>query len=923
MQYTADGLLTSFTDRNGNTTTFAYDDNGRLIRDDDPEGGGWQLSRTELEDGYRVDMTSGEGRVHSFELARDTTGDRVYTDEAPDGTTTTRTYENSGRSTIERPDGTIVQTVEGPDPRFGMGAPVPESHKVTLPSGLELVRETERTASLSEPADPMSLQSVTETVTVNGRVTSATYDAGEQQWAVTSPEGRSAATTVDGQGRPLTQSVPGLAPVSRSYDDRGRLSSLEVGTGAEERSAEFAYYDATPGDQAGYLRSISDPAGRVTTFARDAVGRVISQTLPGGRSVGYQYDANGNLTAITPPDRSAHVFSYDGLDQRSDYQPPELDDAESVTRYTYNLDRQLTAVDMPGDASISYQYDAGGRLATRDMSAGSVTYSYDLATGQLTDVATSDGINLQYSWDGFLPTETAWSGPIAGTVARSYDANFWLTQETVAGTGISFSYDNDGLLTQAGSLNIARDADNGLVTGTTLTDVAGSRQVNSFGELSSRQLSVADSTVYDVSYTRDELGRITEKTETVAGQAHTWSYDYDDAGRLVAVRRDGLQRHSYSYDANGNRVSHGVPGGGQTGSYDAQDRLQSYGDATYSHTETGMRQSKTTPAGTTTYDYDAVGNLRGVSLADGTEIDYLIDGQDRRVGKQVDGTLEKGWLYRDRLNPVAELDGQGNVTARFVYGAKLHVPAYMIKDGTTYRIVSDHLGSVRLVINTDTNEIVQRLAYSPFGKVTNDTNPGFQPFGFAGGLYDPDTGLVRFGARDYDPEVGRWTAKDPISFGGGDANLYTYVGNSPINRLDPSGLWRVEISYYLGVGGSLIFGVNDATRQSFIGGALGIGVGGGVNIDPNGSTPEGANNRGCDAGTSFGGNINIGASIPGFDFDLFSASGGVTVLGGTGSQSNPPSGYLYLLGDTPPATIGSSFGVSIGATAAIQVIGGL
>jgi RHS repeat-associated protein len=53
-----------------------------------------------------------------------------------------------------------------------------------------------------------------------------------------------------------------------------------------------------------------------------------------------------------------------------------------------------------------------------------------------------------------------------------------------------------------------------------------------------------------------------------------------------------------------------------------------------------------------------------------------------------------------------------------------------------------------------------------------DSNPGFQPFGFAGGLYDRDTGLVRFGARDYDAETGRWTARDPILFAGGQGNLY-------------------------------------------------------------------------------------------------------------------------------------------------------
>jgi RHS repeat-associated protein len=79
------------------------------------------------------------------------------------------------------------------------------------------------------------------------------------------------------------------------------------------------------------------------------------------------------------------------------------------------------------------------------------------------------------------------------------------------------------------------------------------------------------------------------------------------------------------------------------------------------------------------------------------------------------------------------------------------------------------------------------------GRVIQDTHPGFQTFGYAGGLYDRETGLVRFGARDYDPETGRWTAKDPIGFGGGDANVYAYVGGNPISFVDPSGL--AEIGY--------------------------------------------------------------------------------------------------------------------------------
>ncbi|MGH8613246.1 MAG: RHS repeat-associated core domain-containing protein, partial [Gammaproteobacteria bacterium] len=81
-----------------------------------------------------------------------------------------------------------------------------------------------------------------------------------------------------------------------------------------------------------------------------------------------------------------------------------------------------------------------------------------------------------------------------------------------------------------------------------------------------------------------------------------------------------------------------------------------------------------------------------------------------------------------------------------------------------------------------------------------DTKPGLQPFGFAGGLYDRDTKLLRFGARDYDPEAGRWTAKDPIRFEGGDTNLYGYVLNDPVNFIDPKGLYGDTVESIHGIG---------------------------------------------------------------------------------------------------------------------------
>jgi RHS repeat-associated protein len=90
-------------------------------------------------------------------------------------------------------------------------------------------------------------------------------------------------------------------------------------------------------------------------------------------------------------------------------------------------------------------------------------------------------------------------------------------------------------------------------------------------------------------------------------------------------------------------------------------------------------------------------------------------------------------------------------------------------------------------VDTSSGTVVEEIDYDEFGVVTNDTVPGTIAFGFAGGLYDFDTGLVRFGARDYDASVGRWTSKDPIRFDGGSFNLYGYVINDPVNLRDPAG----------------------------------------------------------------------------------------------------------------------------------------
>ncbi|MCB1604592.1 MAG: RHS repeat-associated core domain-containing protein [Xanthomonadales bacterium] len=119
----------------------------------------------------------------------------------------------------------------------------------------------------------------------------------------------------------------------------------------------------------------------------------------------------------------------------------------------------------------------------------------------------------------------------------------------------------------------------------------------------------------------------------------------------------------------------------------------------------------------------------------------------------------------------------------------------MVKAGVTYRIIANQLGSPLKIIDVATGTTTQELSYDVWGNILTDSNPDFQPFGFAGGIYDSDTQLTQFGYRDYDANIGRWTSKDPIKFDAGDTNLFGYVINDPLNHHDPSGLSKKDKWY--------------------------------------------------------------------------------------------------------------------------------
>ncbi len=412
--YTPGGLMTSMTDPRGGLYSFSYDAEGRLVYDEDPSGGSWTISRTGSGTSYTVSMTSGEGRTTTYYVEKvisgvNTGGEWRVTTE-PTGLSTGTLFMSDATRSVYTPDGTETVVYEDRDPRFGMQAPVLSGLAVKTPGGLESLVTTDRVVSLSDPDDPLSLVSLSDTVTVNGRAYVSTYDAAAFTTTATTPEGRQTVTTIDTQGRVVREEVTGVEATVFTYDTRGRLTTITRGTSPDERTYTLSY------DTEGNISSITDPLLRTIGFTYDAAGRVTSESLPDGRVIYYTYDANGNVTSITPPGRPQHSFTYTPVDLEDSYTAPDTGTGSNTTTYSYNLDRQLTLITRPDGQTVSFGYDTGGRLSATTIPRGTISYSYDPTTGNLSTVTAPDGGTLSYTYDGFLVTGETWAGEVSGSV---------------------------------------------------------------------------------------------------------------------------------------------------------------------------------------------------------------------------------------------------------------------------------------------------------------------------------------------------------------------------------------------------------------------------------------------------------------------------------------------------------------------------
>ncbi len=779
--YDATGLMQTMTDPRTNVHTFSYDPEGRLLKDANPAGGFTTLARTDQDAGFTVVLETALGHTTTFvdNQNTDSSLNRIVID--PAGGKSIQTPDDDGGTVTTLPDGTSVYEVDGTDPRFGMHDPLILRRATTTPSGNTLQVAETRSATEVDAGNPFSLSALNDTLTINGsRTYSATFDPSTSTWTDVSAGGVTETHQVDQNDRLLSlQPDPSITAASFSYDLKGRLSAATQG----DESLTLAY------DAKGRLSSATDALGHALGYGYDAADRVASFTLPSGRAYGLKYDASGNRTSITMPSGALHTLGYTPVDLPASYAPPAAPGFPSGGSYqdAYDLDQDPKQVTLPSGAAITEGYRVDGRPASVTYPEGSVAIAYADVTSRPSSIvrtpSTGSAETLAFSYDGPLLTGASFSGPATGAFSYAYDQNFFLTNVTALGQSIAIGRDPDGLTTSFGNFTITRNGPADAPDSISDPNLSLQLGYDALGHLAQRTETVQGSQVYQQQLGFDAASRLTQKVETVgaAGSQLTWGYGYDADGQLTSVTSNGTTLESYGYDPDGNRTSKTLGSdAAESATYDAQDRLIQRGGIGYTFDADGFLMSR----GGDSFQYSRTGELLSATVS-GATVTYAYDGLGRRVARtDASGTTQ--YLYGNparRFELTAEIAPGGTATLFYYEAGGL----YAFERGTTwYYVATDQVGTP-LLVSDASGSPVRQIGYTAFGEVLSDSAPSFDlPVGFAGGLVDAVTGLVRFGYRDYEPASGRWVSKDPTFFMGGPA-LYAYASNAPTYLVDPTG----------------------------------------------------------------------------------------------------------------------------------------
>lgn len=743
--YDAVGNTTQTKDRLGRTSTFQYDVLDRPVSSVNPLGDAATQSYDAV--GNVTAQVDEMGRRNEFVYDP---LDRMIRSVDPLGNVTTQAYDATGnRSSMADPLGRVTRyQYDSLDRVVGM----------TDPLGGIYTNTYDAVGNTLSRVDPLL------------RATNYSFDALNRRTSIVDALGNTHRATFDAMDNVLTETDPLGRVVTHSYDNLDRVISTVDPAGGR---TEFTY------DRVGNVLSVKDAANNETKYTYDVLDRALQETNALGKALTFGYDAEGNLTSRTDRNGRTTSFVYDALNRRS--AEKWLDGQNEALRtinYVYNKVGELLNTSDP-DGTLSFEYDAGGRLTTASNAGTPNTtqvvwgYSYDAAGNLVSRSETREGL-------------------LKSTKAMTYDGlnrtmSITETGTTLAPKRVEYSFNAASELTSIDRFNSASGGTSTVNSKATYDD---SRRLTSLVH------SHNNSALANYSWQYDIASRITQASSPDG----TASYEYDVQDQLTGADYSAQTDESYSYDVNGNRTMTGYVIG-------LNNRLLEDSNFRFEYDDQGNRTARV-DKGTgqrDEYAWDYRNRLTSVvtshtSSAVVSRVDFVYDPLDHRIAKQVDsdgdgpGAKTTEHSIYDGLELTLVLDDGGTVLRRYLHGPGIDsILAEENGAGIVLWTLADQVGTVRDLVDAS-GTVVNHRVFDSYGRMISQTNATFEhDFGFQGREMDRETGLIFFRARYYDPSTGQFISEDPVGFAAGDTNLRRFVGNSPQIGTDPLGLEEIVL----------------------------------------------------------------------------------------------------------------------------------
>ncbi len=743
--YDASGRLASVTDPAGGVTSYTYDSQGRMLNISDPRGITY-LTNTYDANGRVRQQTQADGGVWQFAytVTAGVVTQTVVTD--PRGNPTTYRFNGQGYP-LSTTDALGQSTTFTRDPSTNLllttTDPLGRVTRFTYDAAGNVTSLTGPAGNVRTFTYEPAFNSVTSVTDHLGNITRFGYDpTNGNLLTITDPLGGTTQMAYNGFGQPVSRTDPLGNMTTFAYNGQGDLVSMADPLG---NTWSRVY------DQVSRVTARIDPRGRQVTFGYDPLNRPLSIVDPLGATTAFSYDSNGNLLRATDARGNTVTFEYD------------------------SMDRRIRRIDPLGGAE-TYRYDLGGNvIESVDRKAQPKTYTYDPLNRRIgIQFADGTGTLFTYNGAGLLVQADDATDP-RRPISRSYDVlDRLLAESTTLGT-VTYQYDLLGRRIQM--------------------TVAGQAPVTYTYDATSRLRTVTQAPLNPVDIQYDALGR---RTLLTLPNGITTAYHYDAASRLMSlIYRNAatvLSDLQYSYDAGGSRISLSgslastlLPDPVSSTSYDAANRQLTAGAKTMTYDSHGNLASLTEPSGTTTFIWDARNRLIALN-GPGESATFAYDGVGRRAQKTLNG--QRSDFQYDIANTISELRAGSPVT--YLRGLSVD-ELFGTTDGSgTRHSTTDALGSI-LQVTDNSGAIQADYRYGPFGQTQRTGPDGANVFQFTGREND-GTGLYYYRFRYYSPTLNRFISEDPFRpLAGSDSNLYLYVGNSPMNAVDPFGLYNDDV----------------------------------------------------------------------------------------------------------------------------------